>query len=84
MIIIVMTTMIFSQNSFIGINKSAVKDAKERDNINKKSVCLFITVLVSLAISCVFKDDIAISVAAPLVVLALFHRYLSHPYRQLT
>ncbi|MDP7592540.1 MAG: hypothetical protein QF552_07550 [Litorilituus sp.] len=81
MIIIAMTTMIFSQNSFIGINKSAVKDAKERDNINRKSVYLFITVLVSLAISCIFKGDIAISVAAPLVVLALFQRYLSHPYR---
>ncbi len=84
MIVVAVITMIISENGFVGIDKSAVKDAKERLNINKKSAFLFIAVLVSLAISHIFKGDIVISVAAPIVVLALFQHYLTYQFSQPT
>lgn len=81
MCLVGITTMLFSNNGFIGINKILIKDKKERVNIDKKSVYLFIAVLMSLVMSFVFKGDIAISVVAPIITLALFQRYLVNPYR---
>jgi hypothetical protein len=82
MIVVGMTTMLFSNNGFVGINKTRIKETKHRININKKSAYLFIAVLISLAVSWLFKGDIALSVIAPIVVLALLQRYLVHLHNQ--
>jgi hypothetical protein len=82
MIVVGITTMLFSNNGFVGINKTRIKETKHRININKKSAYLFIAVLISLVVSWVFKGDIALSVVAPIVVLALFQRYLVHLHNQ--
>jgi hypothetical protein len=84
MIFVGISTMLLSKNGFVGINKTLVKEAKERIDINKKSAYLFIAVLISLVVSLVFKGDIAISVVSPIVFLALFQRYLVHQHNQKT
>ena len=83
MMLVAIFTMLISRHGFVGINKERVKDAKERFNINKKSAYLFLAVLASLAISIAFKGDITVSVVVPIVVLALFQRYLVNTYNQL-
>jgi len=84
MICVGIITMLFSNNGFIGINKALIDETKERLEIDKKSVYLFIAVLMSLVVSVVFKGDIAFSVVTPIIVLALFQRYLVNVFRQQT
>jgi hypothetical protein len=81
MICVGITTMLFSNYGFVGINKILIEEAKERIDINKKSAYLFAAVLISFVISVVFKGNIAISVVTPIVALALFQRYLMNGYR---
>jgi hypothetical protein len=81
MIFVGITTMLFSNNGFVGINKTLIKEAKNRININKKSAYLFIAVLIALVVSVMFKGEIAISVVTPIVALAIFQRYLVNAYR---
>jgi len=80
MLFVAVITMLSTNNGFVGIDKALITDAKERVKINKKSAYLFIGVLVSLVVSVFFKGDISISVVAPIVVLAIFQRYLVHTY----
>ena len=82
MIVVGITTMLFSNHGFVGINKTQIKETKDRININKKSAYLFIAVLISLVLSWLFKGNIALSVIAPIVILALFQRYLVHLHNQ--
>jgi len=84
MIVVAIITMFISNNGFVGINKSGIKDAKERFNINKKSAYLFAAVLVSLVVSFIFKGEIALSAVTPIIILALFQRYLVHTHIQHT
>jgi len=80
MLFVAVITMLGTNNGFVGIDKALIIDAKERVKINKKSAYLFIGVLVSLVVSVFFKGNITISVVAPIVVLAIFQRYLVHTH----
>jgi len=80
MLFVAVITMLGTNNGFVGIDKALITDAKERVKINKKSAYLFIGVLVSLVVSVFFKGNITISVVAPIVVLAIFQRYLVHTH----
>jgi hypothetical protein len=82
MILVALMTILGSNKGFVGIDKTLIKNATERFNINKKSAYLFIGVLVSLAISVAFKGDIVFSAVTPIVVLAVFQRYLVHAHNQ--
>jgi len=82
MICVGLSTMFFSNYGFVGINKTLAVRVKERIDINKKSVYLFIAVLISFVVSVVFRGDIAISVVIPIIALALFQRYLVNSFRQ--
>jgi hypothetical protein len=84
MIFVGISTMLLSKNGFVGINKTLVKEEKDRIHINKESFYLFIAVLISLVISLVFKGDIAISVVTPIVFLAFFQRYLVRQHNRKT
>ncbi|NQZ86547.1 MAG: hypothetical protein HRT54_03080 [Colwellia sp.] len=84
MIFVGIITMTWSKNSFVGIDKTYVKDVVERISINKKSSYLFVAVLLSLIFSLVFKGDIRLSVVTPIIFLALFQRYLVHQHNQQT
>lgn len=76
MIIVGVFTMLFSNNGFVGINKTLIQEAKDRITVNKKSAYLFIAVVLSLIISLIFKGTVVISAVAPIVILALLQRYL--------
>jgi len=84
MIFVGIITMTWSKNSFVGIDKTHVKDVVERISINKKSSYLFVAVLLSLIFSLVFKGNITLSVVTPIIFLALFQRYLVHQHNQQT
>jgi hypothetical protein len=82
MIVVGVFTMAFSTNGFVGINKALIKEPNVRLTINKKSAYLFIAVVISLVISLIFKGNVVISAVAPIVVLALFQRYLVNQHSQ--
>ncbi|NQZ20980.1 MAG: hypothetical protein HRT53_02895 [Colwellia sp.] len=84
MLLVGIITTLSSNNGFVGIDKALIKDTAERFTINKKSAYLFIGVLVSLAISVVYKGNITFSVVVPIVFLAILQRYLVHSYSQKT
>lgn len=84
MIFVGVITMTWSKNSFIGIDKTFVKEVEERISINKKSSYLFVAVLISLILSLIFKGDITLSAVTPIIFLALFQRYLVHQHNQQT
>jgi uncharacterized membrane protein YbjE (DUF340 family) len=58
MIFVGIITMMWSKNSFVGIDKTLAKEVAERGSINEKSFYLFIAVLISLVFSLIFKGDI--------------------------
>mgnify|MGYP001216503790 CR=1 FL=1 len=82
MILVGVITMTWSKNSFVGIDKTSVKEVEERISINKKSSYLFVAVLISLILSLIFKGDITLSAVTPIIFLALFQRYLVHQHNQ--
>ena len=82
MICVGIITMMWSKNSFVGIDKTFVKEAGERISINKKSSYLFVAVLISLIFSLIFKGDITLSAVTPIIFLALFQRFLVHQHNQ--
>jgi hypothetical protein len=82
MIFVGIITMMWSKNSFVGIDKTLAKEVAERGSINEKSFYLFIAVLISLVFSLIFKGDINFSTVAPIVFLALFQRFLVHQHYQ--
>jgi hypothetical protein len=84
MVLVAIITMLSSNHGFVGIDKTFVEDTTERLNINKKSAYLIIGVLISLAISFVFKGNITLSAVIPIIFLAIFQRYLIHSYNQET
>ncbi|MFT5295036.1 MAG: uncharacterized membrane protein YbjE (DUF340 family) [Colwellia sp.] len=82
MIFVGIITMMWSKNSFVGIDKTLTKEVAERSSINEKSFYLFIAVLISLVFSLIFKGNINFSTVAPIVFLALFQRFLVHQHNQ--
>lgn len=82
MIFLGIITMTWSKNSFVGIDKTSVKEVEEGISINKKSSYLFVAVLISLILSLIFKGDITLSAVTPITFLALFQRYLVHQHHQ--
>ncbi len=82
MICVGIITMMWSKNSFVGIDKTFVKEVGERISINKKSSYLFVAVLISLILSLIFKGDITLSAVTPIIFLALFQRFLVHQHNQ--
>jgi len=82
MLLVGIITMLSSNNSFIGIDKTIVKNATEQLSINKRSTYLLIAVSFSLALSFAFKGDITFSVVLPIIFLAIFQRYLVHDFRR--
>jgi hypothetical protein len=84
MVLVAIITMLSSNNGFVGIDKTLIKDTTERFNINKKSAYLFVAVLASLTISVTYKGNITVSVVAPIIVLALLQRYLVQTHNQQT
>jgi hypothetical protein len=82
MIFVGIITMMWSKNSFVGIDKTLAKEVAERGSINEKSFYLFIAVLISLVFSLIFKGNINFSTVAPIVFLALFQRFLVHQHNQ--
>ena len=82
MICVGFITMMWSKNSFVGIDKTFVKEVGERISINKKSSYLFVAVLISLILSLIFKGDITLSAVTPIIFLALFQRFLVHQHNQ--
>ena len=82
MICVGIITMMWSKNSFVGIDKTFVKEVGERISINKKSSYLFVAVLISLIFSLIFKGDITLSAVTPIIFLALFQRFLVNQHNQ--
>jgi len=78
MLLVGIITMLTTNHGFVGIDKARIKNAAELYSINKKSAYLFVGVFVSLAISSVFKGNITLSVVVPIILLAIFQRYLVH------
>jgi hypothetical protein len=82
MILVGIITMTWSKNSFVGIDKTFIKEVGERISINKKSFYLFVAVLISLVFSLIFKGNITLSAVTPIIFLALFQRFLVHQHNQ--
>jgi hypothetical protein len=84
MLLVAFITMLWSKNSFVGIDKTLVKEVGEGNSINEKSSYLFVAVWISLIFSLIFKGNITLSVVVPIVFLALLQRYLVHSHNQIT